>query len=419
MGDAASVRGRRPLLPAAIVSVGVFGVLAWSTVAGSVAAASSEGVHFPAQVDGYSWWTSAHSWSNVGDQVVMMYQNGVGVETMDSPQAVMLAADGITYRRIDAAEALTVPADQGDPAATVLSPDGRVLVIAGANRHGFIEIVSLADDTSRRLSIGDGRSAMPLSIAADGTVVLLLSDTEMSPYLDYGFQMHGSLGLLELSTGVLRELDIPDVHAAAISPDATRIAVDTPSGLMVVDVATGVVRDLGLARGGGWLSDDAWAPDSARFALLDGDRLRVIDVSGAVPKESAVSVDLLEYGAVYGWRDDATAVVYSAGGSNAGRFDWVDVATGRADVFSHYEPGFTGAAIASLDIARDLAAEWQVGPRPADRGPGQLVIAVVLAALAALVVWLVTPRRPKREDHAPAEQLGVRPIPERAEVHAP
>jgi hypothetical protein len=342
----------------------------------------------------------------------MAYQNGVGVEWMDAPQSVMLAADGITYRRLDAAEALTVVADQGDPADVVVSPDGTALVIAGADGHGFVEVVSLADDTSRRVPIGEGRSAIPVSMAADGTVAVLLSSSEMSPYLGNDFRLHGTLAALHLGTGELREYDITDANAAAIAPDASRIVVDTATGLKTVDAETGAVRDLGLTVGNGWLGDDAWAPDGDRFALLDGTTLRVIDVSGGEPVESAVPVDLLEYGSVYGWRDDETVLMYTADGDNSGEFAWVDVATGDSETFSTYATGITGAAIATLDVARDLVPGWEVGPRPADRGVGQLIAAAALAVPVALIVWGLTPRRRRPGDPAPVERVEVVPDPE-------
>ena len=334
------------------------------------------------------------------DAATMVYQNGAGVEFLDSPQAVLLGADGGAYRRLDAAESLAIPADQGDPAASVLSADGRFVVVGKADGGGGVEVATLRGNERRSILVGDGLSVIPLSIAADGKSALILtSETSLSPMLDLHFKLHGALSLLDLETGTARKYaDLTDVSAAALSPNGTSIVADTGTGLVVVDAITGKVADIRLSADAGQLDGDAWSPDGRRFALLGGSILRIVDVTAAEPVEEAVTLPGVASGSAIGWRDASTVLVHTRAEDDADRseFSWVDVESGAREPFASYAPDFTGASLIAPDVARGLVPLWRVDDREADRGPPPLLLTIPLAVLVGLVAWIVTPRRRPR-----------------------
>jgi hypothetical protein len=386
---------RRSLIPAITVTGGLVLVVA---IQAAVASNAKPGVAtpvFPREVAAYSWWTGMLSSSPV-DAATMVYQNGAGVEYFDAPQAVLLGADGGAYRRLDAAESLRISADMGDPATRVLSADGRFVVVGKADGGGGVEVVTLRGDERRSILVGDGLSVIPLSIAADNRSVLILtSETRLSPFLDEHFRLHGALWLLDLQTGTAREYaDLTDVNAAALSPDGTSIVADTGTGLVVVDAVTGEAADIRVSARAGRLDGDAWSPDGRRFAVLGGGILRIVDVTAAEPVEEAVTFRGVASGEAIGWRDPSTVLVHTraANDANESEFSWVDVESGAREPFSSYAPGFTGASLIAPDVARDLVPLWRVDDREVDRGP---LLTIPLAALVGLVAWLATPRRPR------------------------
>jgi len=395
-------RSRRTPMPALLVMVvGVLLVVLPHLV--SAATQPAHGSHravplFPRTVAPYSWLTPQLTPSTV-DAALMVYQNGVGVEFFDVPQAVLLGTDGSTYRRLGAAEALTIPADQGDPAEARLSPDGSFVVIAQAGGAGNVVVMSLADGKQRIIPIGAGRSAIPASIGADSTSVLLLtSDEPMSPLSDLDFRLHGTLGLLDLESGELREYpDVSDVNSAALSPDGTAIAADTEAGIVIVDVRDGSVVKTGLETAGMLLDGDAFSPDGLTFGYLAGNVLNIVDTSEATPTGRTVALEGTGYGTLVGWRDVSTALLHwsELDGSNASHFSWVDVGTGEQEPVSDYATGFTGAALGGPDMARDLVPTMQVRDRSADQGPLPLALALVFVGLLGLAAWGLTPQRPR------------------------
>jgi hypothetical protein len=360
---------------------------------------------FPTEVSTYSWWTAGLGRGDV-PLASAIYQNGFGVEFFDLPQAVALGADGSTYRRLSAAEGRSAPADQGDPARSVLSEDGTFAVIAGPGGRGDVLAVTLADGSERSFAIGEGRHAMPTSIAGD-RVLLLTDDEEISRYTDVEFRLHVGLSILDLASGEITDLEqVRDVDSAALSPDGSMIVARTGAGLMLLD-ADGSILAEGIGDGQWYIDGDAWAPDGARFAATDVGEVHIVDASGAEHTVVSHPVDP-EYSSAIGWRDDDTVLVAGGDGSgdNVTRFAWLDVDTGAQEVFSTYRPDFTGAAMGSIDVARDLVPAWRVEPiAQADRGGTPLWLAVVAAALAAGVVWLLTPRRRPPAKAAPAEPV--------------
>ncbi|WP_157156636.1 MULTISPECIES: hypothetical protein [unclassified Diaminobutyricimonas] len=385
----------RSLIPAITVAVILIVIVLVQAAVASVPRLIDAVPVFPRQVAAYSWWTAMHSSSSV-DAAIMVYQNGAGVEFLDSPQAVLLGADGTAYRRLDAAESLRIVEDQGDPAASVLSADGTFVVVGKAARGGSVDVTRLQDNNRRSILVGDGLSTVPVSIAADDRLVLILtSESSLSPPHDLNFRLHGALSLLDLKTGTVRAYaGLTDVNAAALSPDGTVIVADTAAGLVVVDAVTGDVTDR-LSAAKGELDGDAWSPDSQRFALLGGTVLRIVNVTAAGSVEETVAVPGITSGSAIGWRDANTVLVHTRDDAynNESEFSWVDVQSGAREPFASYAPDFTGASLIAPDVARDLIPVWQVDDRQADRGAPPTLLTIPLALLLGYIVWLATPRR--------------------------
>jgi hypothetical protein len=390
---------RRSLIPAITVAVVLILVVVVQAAVAPNAKPGGATPVFPREVAAYSWWTGMLSSSSV-DAATMVYQNGAGVESMDYPQAVLLGAGGGAYRRLDSAESLGISADQGDPAARLLSADGTFVVVGKANMGGGVEVTRLGGNDRRSVVVGDGLSVIPLSIAADGRSVLILtSETILSGVFDDHFKLHGALSLLDLETGAVRDYaDLTDVSAAALSPDGTSIVAETGKALVVVDAVTGEVADIRLSADAGRLDGDAWSPDGRRFALLSGSILRIIDVTAAEPVGEAVTLPGVRSGSAIGWRDMSTVLVHTRDGDydNDSEFSWVDLESGAREPFASYAPDFTGASLIAPDVARDLVPRWRVDDREVDRGPPPLSLTVPLAVLVGLVAWIVTPRRRAR-----------------------
>src|SRR6478735_6339245 len=98
----------------------------------------------PDRLAGYSYLMADLSDAPSG-RALALYQHGFGVEFMDFPQAVVLAADDDVYRRLDAAEARSGLRDQGDPGPMLLSPDGTSVALGEhATEDPDLGIVDLA-----------------------------------------------------------------------------------------------------------------------------------------------------------------------------------------------------------------------------------------------------------------------------------
>lgn len=340
---------------------------------------------FPSTLARYSWCTGMLSDDRFA-AASLLYQNGAGVEFYDTPQSVLLSTDGSTYRRLDEAETASIPEDQGDPAVSVLSPDGTFVVVGSAGRTGEVQVVTLADGQHLRVPVGSRRTALPLSIGRDGeTVLLATSDDVVDRYAetdDLG------LAVLDLPTGqVVDHLGVTGVREAALSPDGNRIVLTSDRGVELLDGRTGRVtatvdRSTDLS-----LDGDAWSPDGRLVALVDGLSLVVVDVSGPRPVERRLPLRGMDHGSAIGWRDPSTVLVHGTTDSdaNTSKLSWLDTVSGEQQAFASYAPDLTGAALLGADAARDLVPRWQVARRPVDRGPLPLPPTIALAAVAGLV----------------------------------
>ncbi len=338
----------------------------------------------PSTIARYSWYTGMLSHDRF-EAASLLYQNGVGVEFMDTPQSVLLSTDGSTYRRLDEAESGSIPEDQGDPAVSVLSPDGTFVVVGSAGRTGEVQVVTLSDGHRRSVSVGSGRTALPVSIGADNRTVLIT--TSKGVVNRYAETNDLGLARLDLQTGqVLEYPQIQGAKAAALSPDGSRIVVTSVRGAELVDAATGRVMATVVGSRELSLDGDAWSPDGRLVALTEQSTLFVVDVSGPKPVQRRPRLLGMEYASAIGWRNPATVLVHGTtnGHKNTSEMYWVDATTGTQESFASYTPNFTGAALLGADAARNLVTHWQVSERPIDRGPLPLPLGILLAVFTGL-----------------------------------
>lgn len=369
-------------------------------------AAPAGAVRFPDRIASYSWWTPHLAPAQVA-AASMLYQNGFGVELGDFPQSVVLGADGSTYRRLAAAEDRGIPADQGDPAQSILSADGSFVVVGGQGRDGSVDVVDLGSLDTRSVAVGEGRSAVPLSIDSAGRRVLLLtSDEDLSRYTDPGFELHGELALLDLASSRLTPYHLPgSVTSAAISPDGSLVAVDTEDASLVLDAEDGRIRHE-RERLAGPLDDDAWSPTGTSFAVIGADGgLTVVTLADGTVDTREIGLDA-PYSTVVGWRDDDHVLVHSVQDDedNDSRIDVVALGPGAEapaarTVAVYAQDPLTGAALGSPDVARGLAIAWQTGAPVTGARLRPLQVAL-LATIAALVVRLAAVRASRRRDGA-------------------
>lgn len=419
--------GRRWLRQYLVGIIAVAGVLAVlygpALVPHRRSSVEANGPVLPTTIAPYSWFTGKLSAHRM-EAASLLYENGFGVEFMDHPQAVLLGADGSTYRRLGAAEAASIAADQGDPATSELSPDGTFVVIGSSAATGTVEVVTLEDGHRRTLPTLARQATLPLSIGADGrTVILATSRSDVNRYA-----VGSDLGLarLDLTTGAVHAYPaIRHVEGAALSPDGSRLAVAGEGVTRILDAATGEVRASFPTSDSTVLDGDAWSPDGRRLALVDqssteegGADLVVVDVSGATPVERGEHLDASAYGAAaIGWRDDGTVLVHTQTDpdANTSEMVWVDTATGAATQLATYRPdAVTWAAMGRVDAARNLVATWHVADRPVDRGLWPLRLGLGAAALAGILALALdglrlTLRRPaSARRRTPRE---ARPVP--------
>ncbi|MFC6345619.1 TolB family protein, partial [Nocardioides hankookensis] len=175
-----------------------------------------------------------------------LYQHGFGVELLDAPQAVVLAADDDVYRRLGAAESRGGAETQGDPGPMLLSPDGLHVALGDHDsRAADLGIVDLGSGDLTSYDLPEARSVIPVAWAPDGSRVAYVSDgTATNPYA--GGPVVGDLVVLDLASG--ETSPVPggiDVSVAAFSPDGDELAMQRSSGsggLAVVDLSSGAVR---------------------------------------------------------------------------------------------------------------------------------------------------------------------------------
>jgi dipeptidyl aminopeptidase/acylaminoacyl peptidase len=398
-------------------------VVAMGTWSASASPASVDATAVPSELAGYSHLTGSVSDSAPG-RAVALYQHGFGVEFLDFPQAVVLGADGRTYRRVDVAEGRAGPETQGDPAPMLLSPDGTRIAVGDhdIDDPDVVVVDLLTGDTSRH-RLPEGRSVVPVAWSPDGRQLAhLLSPAPTNPYR--GEPIVGDVGVLDLKTGETTMLRrAREVRTAAFSPDGTQLAVqqDVAGGeqLSVVDIASDTTRV--LEADGELAGPASWSPDGRLLATttvrslgaVPGIRtptaptgLAFVDTTGRggdVP--APLELPLAPDGRVLGWRSPDQALVLTVvqpvddgRGEGPDAYELSVVSLGHDESTALMRiPELQDFGVSRFQLADANVDELEVvTPADVDRGPLPLPVRGGAAALTGLVVWGLTRRVERR-----------------------
>jgi len=355
-------------------------------------------VSIPDRLAGYSHLMAGVSQAPPG-QALALYQRGFGVEFLDTPQAVVLAAGDDVYRRLGAAESRGGAETQGDPGPMLLSPDGREVALGDHDTgDADLGVVDLGSGDVTTLELPGARSVVPVAWAPDGSkIAYLAGDSPSNPYS--GGSIVGDLVLLDLESG--EAVPVPggaNALTAAFSPDGRRLAVQRTTGsggLAVVDLSSGSVRE--VAADGSLAGPAAWSPDGRLLALSGSSGMSFIDPTGS---GAPLTLDRSAPDGILGWTgsrevavlerpdaDHASITAYGLDGIASRQL------TAIGDVGSY--------GIGRLQLASGLLADLQVRPAgPADDGPlppaFRIGFAVVVGLAVAALTALVTRRRRSR-----------------------
>lgn len=374
-------------------------VVLLALTAGMGARSAGTAVALPDRLAGYSYLTGNVSDAPPG-RAVALYQHGFGVELMDYPQAVVLAADDDVYRRLDAAEARSGPESQGDPGPMRLSADGRWVALGDHDTsEATLELIDLSTGDVLRHELPQARSVLPMTWSADGSRLAFVSGDE--PTNPYSPRPHlGDLFVLDLASGDVEP--VPGggaARTAAFSPDGLQIAVQRSGdveSLAVVDLASATVRT--LRQAGTLAGPDAWSPDGRLLAVTRESSIGFVDVAGArTSTPFRLTVDQPRHSMV-GWTGDREVVLLDTTDDDVTRLVAHRLAGGESrevtqvEGTSHY--GVTRFQLASgllADLEVRAAGELDRGPLPA---PFRVAVAVLVSLAVAVSVARVTRRHP-------------------------
>src|SRR6478735_27244 len=326
---------------------------------GAQARDEAASVSIPDRLAGYSHLMAGVSQAPPG-QALALYQRGFGVEFMDTPQAVVLAAGDDVYRRLGAAESRGGAETQGDPGPMLLSPDGLEVALGDHDtRDADLGVVDLGTGDVTTHGLPSARSVIPVAWAPDGSRVAYLEGADpTNPYS--GGPIVGDLVLLDLRSG--EAVPVPGgKHAstAAFSPDGRSLAVQRGSGsggLAVVDLASGAVR--GVLADGALAGPAAWSPDGHLLALSGWSGISFADPSGA---RAPAALDRADPDGFLGWTGSREVAVIEhpdADHASITAYDLDGIASRQLTAVGNL--GSYG--IGRLQLASGLLADLQVRP---------------------------------------------------------
>jgi dipeptidyl aminopeptidase/acylaminoacyl peptidase len=351
-------------------------------------------VALPDRLADYSHLTADLSDAASG-RAVALYQRGFGVEFLDAPQAVVLAADDDVYRRLDAAERRSGPQDQGDPGPMLLSPDGSAVALGDHDAHDpDLGVVDLSTGAVVDHPLPHARSVVPLAWSADGAqIAYLAGESPTNPHS--GGPPVGDLFVLDLGSG--EASPVPGVERAwmaAFSPDGRELAVRRSGqgngGTSVVDLSEGTVRVLPVA--GALSSPAAWSPDGSLLAVSAPSGLSFVEADGSAPEPVRLVLDDPERAEFLGWTSDREVAVLERSGADTAHLVALPLDGGDArqlttvDDLGSYGIGrlqLASALLPGIDVR--VAAPPDRGPLPARfRIPLALLVGLAAAALVML-----------------------------------
>jgi hypothetical protein len=358
---------------------------------GAQARDEAASVSIPDRLAGYSHLMAGVSQAPPG-QALALYQRGFGVELMDAPQAVVLAAGDDVYRRLGAAESRGGAETQGDPGPMLLSPDGLEVALGDHDtRDADLGVVDLRTGEVRKHGLPSARSVIPVAWTPDGSrLAYLAGDSPSNPYS--GGPIVGELVLLDLRSG--EAVPVPggtNASTAAFSPDGRSLAVQRTSGsggLAVVDLSSGAVRE--LPADGALAGPSAWSPDGHLLALSGPSEISFVHPDG---HGTPLTLDRPTPDGILGWtgaREVAVLERPDADHASITAYDLDGIASRKLTAVGNL--GSYG--IGRLQLASGLLTDLQVRPAgPTDDGPlppafrigFALVVGLAVAALTALV----------------------------------
>jgi hypothetical protein len=366
---------------------------------GAQARDEAASVSIPDRLAGYSHLMAGVSQAPPG-QALALYQRGFGVEFMDTPHAVVLAAGDDVYRRLGAAESRGGAETQGDPGPMLLSPDGLQVALGDHDtREADLAVVDLGTGDGTTRGLPSARSVIPVAWAPDGSrIAYLAGDSPSNPYS--GGPIVGDLILLDLESG--EAVPVPggeNASMAAFSPDGRSLAVQRTTGsggLAVVDLSSGVVRKVAAdgSLAGSLAGPAAWSPDGSLLALSDASEISFVDPTGS---GAPLTLDRPAPDGILGWTGSREVAVLEhpdADHASITAYGLDGIASRQLTAVGNL--GSYG--IGRLQLASGLLADLQVRPAgPTDDGPlppaFRIGFAVVVGLAVAALTALVTRRR--------------------------
>lgn len=401
------------------------------TAAPAVGTVEASDAAFPTRVADYSYLTGSVSAAPPG-RAVAIFQHGFGVEFMDYPQAVLVGADGTTYRRVDLAERLGGPEGQGDPAPLTLSPDGLSVAVGDyAADAADLAVLDVRTGDVERHAVGAARGVIPRAWSPERRQLAFVSGGE--PYNPYqalhASSLEGDLGLLDVDSGEVRMLpNAEGVGLVAYSPNGTRLAVERGRRIEIRTLDGAITRTLAPPPQHHLDGPAAWSPDGALLAvgnghprcqqsgpdfdelawdacLADTESKTFLDATGGQgPVPDPLLAGSSGFGPVLGWSGPREVLVLDdvvpSDPSIRGTY-WITAAPldGSAPRQLSTVPGTGNFGVGSFQLASGLVADLtfeEMGGR-ADRGPLPFYLAVALSlALGVLTARLTRLARSRR-----------------------
>jgi WD40 repeat protein len=349
----------------------------------------------PDHIASYSYLTDSVT-SDPPGRAIAIYQQGVGVELFDYPQALVLGADGDVYRRVDVAERRSAPMDQGDPAPMALSPDGTRVAIGSNGRAGDLVLLNLVNGGVTTVPARRNSSVVPLAWSPDGrSVVSIESAYDTNPYS--ASPISGPLVRIDVESEVVyRYPGLTRATAAAYTPDGRELAVQNGDALLVADPGTGAPLRVLSERGLRLTSAGAWSPDGS-LLLVGPDPFNEVGLLDAAGHDRTIGTGIVTAYPPVGWTGATTFLVRTT----TSEISEVNVDTGVHLAVTTMDPGLvTHYDVPRFQMATGLLAGLRVRPagRP-DRGvwpAWALLTATVLAGVPAVLLSYLLVRRRRR-----------------------